>query len=164
MIAAESLAATGPVATPLGRSMRRVGNLLITISAITPAASVFIMGQQVTQQAGTGAIICFLAAGVLALTTAYVYAELSSAFPLTGAEYSMLGRTLGPSWGFMALGLNLFGGAVSQGVTALGLADYLGVVIPGLPAVPVALAVTVGSVWLPATAAPAAASAKTSLM
>src|SRR6202789_791827 len=125
--------------------MRRVGNLLITISAITPAASVFIMGQQVVQQAGTGAILCFLGAGLIALTTAYVYAELSSAFPLTGAEYSMLGRTLGPSWGFMALGLNLFGGAVSQGVTALGLADYLGVVIPGLPAVPVALAVTVGT-------------------
>jgi amino acid transporter len=127
---------------PLGRSMRRVGNLLITISAITPAASVFIMGQQVTQQAGTGAIICFLAAGLLALTTAYVYAELSSAFPLTGAEYSMMGRTLGPSAGFMALGLNLFGGALSQAVTALGLADYLAVVLPGLPARPVALAVT----------------------
>ncbi len=125
--------------------MRHVGNLLITISAITPAASVFIMGQQVTQQAGTGAIVCFLAAGCLALTTAYVYAELSSAFPLTGAEYSMMGRTLGPSWGFMALGLNLFGGPVSQAVTALGLADYLGVVIPGLPALPVALAVTVAT-------------------
>jgi amino acid transporter len=130
---------------PLGRSMRHVGNLLITISAITPAASVFIMGQQVTQQAGTGAILCFLAAGLLALMTAFVYAELSSAFPLTGAEYSMMGRTMGPSWGFMALGLNLFGGPVSQAVTALGLADYLGVVIPGLPTLPVALAVTVGT-------------------
>lgn len=125
--------------------MRHVGNLLITISAITPAASVFVIGQQVTQQAGTGAIICFVAAGLLALMTAYVYAELSSAFPLTGAEYSMLGRTMGPSWGFMALGLNLFGGPVSQAVTALGLASYLGVVIPGLPTLPVALAVTVGT-------------------
>jgi amino acid transporter len=142
VIAAESLAATGPSARPLGRSMRRVGNLLITISAITPAASVFIMGQQVVQQAGTGAILCFIAAGLLALATAYVYAELSSAIPLTGAEYSMLGHAMGPSWGFMALGLNLFGGSVSLAVTALGLADYLGVVFPGAPAVPVALAVT----------------------
>ncbi|HWF77325.1 MAG TPA: amino acid permease, partial [Caulobacteraceae bacterium] len=130
---------------PLGRSMRHVGNLLITISAITPAASVFVIGQQVIQQAGTGAIVCFLAAGLLALMTAFVYAELSSAFPITGAEYTMMGRTMGPTWGFMALGLNLFGTPVSQAVTALGLADYLAVAIPGLPAVPVALAVTVGT-------------------
>jgi amino acid transporter len=137
--------AASPVATPLGRSMRRIGNLLITISVITPAASVFIMGQQVVQQAGTGAILCFIGAGLLALATAYVYAELSSAIPLTGAEYSMLGHAMGPSWGFMALGLNLFGGSVSLAVTALGLADYLGVVFPGTPAVPVALAVTAGT-------------------
>ena len=128
--------------TPLTRSMRRAGNLLITISAITPAASVFIMGQDVIHQAGTGAILCFAAAALLGLTTAFVYAELSSAFPLTGGEYSMIGRTMGPAWGFMALGLNLFGGALGQAVTALGLADYLGVVSPGVPALPVALAVT----------------------
>ena len=122
--------------------MRRAGNLLITISAITPAASVFIMGQDVIHQAGTGAILAFAAAALLGLTTAFVYAELSSAFPLTGGEYSMIGRTMGPAWGFMALGLNLFGGALGQAVTALGLADYLGVVAPGIPPLPVALAVT----------------------
>jgi amino acid transporter len=122
--------------------MRRAGNLLITISAITPAASVFIMGQDVIHQAGTGAILCFAAAALLGLTTAFVYAELSSAFPLTGGEYSMIGRAMGPAWGFMALGLNLFGGALGQAVTALGLADYLGVVAPGVPQLPVALAVT----------------------
>jgi amino acid transporter len=123
--------------------MHRLGTLLITLSAITPAASVFIMGSDVIRQAGTGAVICFAAAAVLGLTTAYVYAELSSAFPLTGGEYSMIGRTLGPSCGFMALGLNIFGGALGQAVTALGLAEYLGVVVPNLPALPVALTATV---------------------
>jgi amino acid transporter len=122
--------------------MRRAGNLLITVSSITPAASVFIIGQQVIQQAGTGAMTCFALAALLGLTTAFVYAELSSAFPLTGGEYSMIGRTLGPAWGFMALGLNIFGGGLGQAVTALGLAAYLAVLVPGLPALPVALAVT----------------------
>jgi amino acid transporter len=126
----------------LTRSLHRVGTLLITISAITPAASIFVMGQDVVHHAGTGALWCFLAAGLLALATAYVYAELSSAFPLTGGEYSMIGATLGPSWGFMALGLNIVGGGLGQAVTALGLADYLGVALPGAPAVPVALAAT----------------------
>jgi amino acid transporter len=122
--------------------MRRAGALLITISGVTPAASVFIMGQDVIHQAGTGAVLCFAAAALLGIATAFVYAELSSAFPLTGGEYSMIGRTMGPVWGFMALGLNLFGGALGQAVTALGLADYLGVVAPGLPPLPVAFAVT----------------------
>ena len=130
---------------PLGRSMRRAGNLLITLSAITPASSVFIMGQVVVAQAGTGAVLCFALTALLGVATAFVYAELSSAFPLTGGEYTMIGRTLGPSWGFMALGLNLFGGATGQAVTALGLAVYLGVVMPGLPALPVALAATVAT-------------------
>jgi len=125
--------------------MRRAGNLLITISAITPASSVFIMGQVVVSQAGTGAVLCFALTALLGLATAFVYAELSSAFPLTGGEYTMIGRTMGPSWGFMALGLNLFGGATGQAVTALGLADYLAVVMPGVPALPVALAATVGT-------------------
>jgi len=103
------------------------------------------MGQDVIHQAGTGAILCFAGAALLGVATAFVYAELSSAFPLTGGEYSMIGRTLGPAWGFMALGLNLFGGALGQAVTALGLADYLEVVTPGLPTLPVALAVTVAT-------------------
>lgn len=129
-------------APPFQRSMHRLATLLITLSGITPAASVFIMGSDVIRQAGTGAVICFAAAAVLGLATAYVYAELSSAFPLTGGEYSMIGRALGPSYGFMALGLNIFGGALGQAVTALGLAEYLGVVVPNLPALPVALVAT----------------------
>jgi amino acid transporter len=135
---------SGP-ATTLKRTVRRLGVLLITLSGITPAASVFIMGQQVIGQAGTGAFLCFVAAGLLGLTTAYVYAELSSAFPVTGGEYSIIGRTLGAPWGFMALGLNLIGGGLGQAVTALGLAAYLQVVLPGLPALPTALAATLGT-------------------
>ncbi|MFI4936566.1 MAG: APC family permease [Caulobacterales bacterium] len=136
---------TAQAATPLRRSLRHIGTLLITVSGITPAASVFIMGQEVIHQAGTGAMLAFAGAAFLSLTTAYVYAELASAFPLTGGEYSIIGRTIGPAGGFMALGLNIFGGALGQAVTALGLAAYLGVVIPGLPALPTALMVTVGT-------------------
>src|ERR1700761_1982701 len=127
---------------PLTRSLGRIGALLITVSGITPAASVFIMGQDVIRQAGTGALLSFIAAGLLGLATAYVYAELSSAFPVTGGEYSIIGRTLGPVWGFMTLGINLVGGALGQAVTALGLAEYLGVVVPGVPVLPTALAAT----------------------
>jgi amino acid transporter len=134
--------ASAPQTTPLKQSIHRIGALLITVSGVTPAASVFIMGQDVIRQAGTGALLCFIAAGLLGLATAYVYAELGSAFPLTGGEYSMIGAAMGPVWGFMALGLNLFGSALGQAVTALGLAEYLKVVIPGAPVLPTALGAT----------------------
>ncbi len=122
--------------------MRHIGALLITLSGITPAASVFVMGQDVIHQAGSGAVLAFMAAALLGVSTAYVYAELASAFPLTGGEYSIIGRTMGPVWGLMALGLNLFGGALGQAVFARGLAEYVRVAIPGLPDVPTALAAT----------------------
>ncbi|HEY5106711.1 MAG TPA: APC family permease [Caulobacteraceae bacterium] len=119
--------------------MRRLGALLLTVSGITPAASVFVIGSAVIAQAGTGALVAFLAAAAICVPVALAYAELSSAFPVTGAEYTFLGRALGPAWGFMALGLNVVGGALSQAVTALGLAAYLSVAVPGLPTLPAAL-------------------------
>jgi amino acid transporter len=119
--------------------MHRVGVLFLTVSTITPAASVFVIGSDVIAQAGTGAILAFLLAAILCVPVALAYAELSSAFPLTGAEYTFLGRVMGPAWGFMVLGLNIVGGALAQAVTALGLAAYLGVVVEGSPVLPVAL-------------------------
>jgi amino acid transporter len=123
--------------------MHRIGVLFLTVSTITPAASVFVIGSDVISQAGTGAILAFLMAAILCVPVALAYAELSSAFPLTGAEYTFLGRVMGPAWGFMALGINVVGGALSQAVTALGLAAYLGVVIEGTPALATALGAVV---------------------
>ena len=125
---------------PLARAMVALGATLLTVSQITPAMSVFIVGSQVIAQAGSGAILAFLAAALVCIPVALIYAELSSAFPLTGQEYSIVGRVMGPAWGFMALGINIVGGAFTQAVTALGLAVYLGLAVPGLPMVPTALA------------------------
>src|SRR5579864_7070237 len=86
--------AAAPRGHLLTRSLRHIGALLITLSGITPAASVFIMGQDVIRQAGTGAVLCFAVAALVSLATAFVYAELASAFPLTGGEYSIMGRVL----------------------------------------------------------------------
>src|SRR5512143_2309045 len=86
-------------ATPHGtlkRSMKLLGTLLITVSAITPASSVFIIAPGVIGQAGSGAFISFVAAAVVGIFMALVYAELSSAFPLSGGEYAIIGRAVGP--------------------------------------------------------------------
>ncbi|HEV2364204.1 MAG TPA: APC family permease [Caulobacteraceae bacterium] len=138
-----------PAAQPLQTGMFGFGALLLTLSTITPAASVFIIGSQVIAQAGSGAAWSFLIAAVVCVPVALIYAELSSAFPLTGQEYTMVGAVLGPSWGFMALGINIVGGAFTQAVTALGLALYLGVAIPGAPMLPTALVAMLVATLIP---------------
>jgi amino acid transporter len=121
-----------PPTRRLHRGLAVLGTLLITLSAITPASSVFIIAPGVITQAGTGAFLAFLAAAVVGVFMAFVYAELSSAFPLTGGEYAIVGRTLGRLPGFMILLLILFTQLLILAVIALGVGTYLGVLIPGL--------------------------------
>jgi len=113
----------------LERSMKLFGALLITLSSLTPASSVFIIMPGVIDQAGTGALLSFTAAALVSLLIAYVYAELCSAFPLTGGEYAIVGRVLGPFPGFIVLGVNLLVLLLNMSVIALGLGPYLAPVI-----------------------------------
>lgn len=125
----------------LKRSMRVVGALLLTLSAITPASSVFVIVPGVFQQAGTGAFLSMATTAFLSLAIAYVYAELSSAYPIAGGEYSMVGQTLGPTAAFVMLGLTAIGNMLAPAVLALGAATYIGALIPDLNPVIVALAI-----------------------
>jgi len=111
--------------------MKLVGALLITLSSVTPASSIFIVVPGVVEQAGTGALLAFSAAAFISLLTAYVYAELASAFPLTGGEYAIVGRTLGPLAGFIILGVNLVVLLLNITVVALGLGSYITAIFPG---------------------------------
>ena len=129
-----------PAAPELARTMGGVGALLITLSGLSPSIGVFVVGSDVIHQAGTAAFVCFLAAALLGVAIANVYAELAAAFPETGGEYTIVGRMLGPSFGFAMLGLNLLTFSIAPAMTALGVATYLQALAPGLPSVPTAMA------------------------
>jgi amino acid transporter len=116
------------------------GALFLTLSAETPASSVFVIIPGVVQAAGSGALLAMAAAGVVALCMALTYAELGSAFPSAGGEYAIVGEVLGPGAGFAVLGVNLLNLLLSCAALSLGVADYLAAVIPGLQPVPTALA------------------------
>lgn len=128
---------------PLTRSMKLLGALFLTLSAATPASSVFVIVPDVLTQAGTGGLISMLLAAVIAICVAQVYAELGSAFPLSGGEYAIVGRILGPLTGFIVLGLNLVNSLLATAVLSLGVAEYLGAAIPHLAPIPTAL----GVIW-----------------
>jgi amino acid transporter len=122
------------------RTMGALGALFITLSGLSPSIGVFVVASDVIHAAGTAAVLCFAAAGVLGLAIGGVYAELASAWPETGGEYTIVGRILGPSAGFAMLGLNLFTFSINPAVIALGAVGYLQAVVPGLPTIPTAMA------------------------
>jgi amino acid transporter len=127
------------------RSLGSVGVLLLTLSATTPASSVWVIVPEMLQVAGSGALIAMLLAAVVCVATAFVYAELSSAFPVAGGEYVMVGRTLGPLAGFVMLAINLVNNLLFPAVIGLGLSDVLSGVLPGLPVVPTAIGMVVAA-------------------
>lgn len=127
--------------TPFVRSLGVAGVLLLTLSVTTPASSVFVIVPGMLQEAGTGALWATLAAALVCIATAYIYAELASAWPVAGGEYVMVGQTLGPLAGFVMLGINVFNNLIFLPVAGLGIREVLAGVIPGLPQAPTAIVV-----------------------
>ena len=127
--------------TVLKRSLRVFGTLLLTLSAVTPASSVFVIVPGVILAAGTGAFWAMIVGALLSVPTAYVYAELSSAFPIAGGEYSMVGRTLGRDAGMAVMWLNAFSSLLTPAAFGLGAGAFIGAVIPGLDSLTVAIGI-----------------------
>ncbi len=126
-------------APSLRRDMSRFDGLLVTLAGLSPSIGVFIVGSDVIRTAGSGALLCFAAAVALGIAMASVYAELGSAMPSAGGEYTIAGRILGPAAGFAMLSVNLFGLCLAMSLSGLGASGYLRAVLPGLPLVPTAL-------------------------
>jgi amino acid transporter len=133
------MAATGP--TPLPRSLGVLGVLFLTLSVTTPASSVFVIVPGMLEVAGTGAVWATLIAALVCIATGYIYAELSSAWPVAGGEYVMVAHTLGPMAGFVMLGINVFNNLIFLPVAGLGISEVLSGVLPNLPQIATAIAV-----------------------
>lgn len=123
------------------RSLGVTGVLFLTLSVATPASSVFVIAPDMLRVAGTGTLWALILAGLVCVATAFIYAELSSAWPVAGGEYVMVAHTVGPLAGFVMLGVNVFNNLIFLPVAGLGISDVLAAVLPGLPPVPTAVAV-----------------------
>lgn len=116
----------------LSRSLSTSGNVLITLSGISPASSVFILGGAALTVSGTGVFLGFTIAGVLSILIAFCYAELASRYPIAGGDYSLISRVLGPAAGTAVFFISLLTLPLITAIFALGVADYLGVTVAGL--------------------------------
>lgn len=110
--------------------------VLLSLGGMVGSA-IFVFPGTTGRLAGPGAVIAWGLAGVLMLPIALCYAELSIAFPKTGAPTVFPYETLGPSPSVRAFASYLEGVGYVVGwvfgltVSALAIADYLGLILPG---------------------------------
>ncbi len=121
-----------PQTPQLRRVVGPVGGLFLTLALLSPGLGVFVVGNDMLHQAGSGTVLCLLAAALLGVAVAAVYAELGSAFPHAGAEYTLATKLLGPHAGFAMMALFSVVLPIGMAVSALGIADYLHPILPGL--------------------------------
>jgi len=116
----------------LSRTLSIKDNVLITLSAVTPASSLFVIAPAVIGGIGGAAVTAYVAAAIIGIAVALCYAELSSAFPITGGEYAFVARTLGKASGFALFVQTLVSGVFVVAVIASGAGTYLSVLWPDL--------------------------------
>ncbi len=116
----------------LNRSLGTLGNAMLTLSAMSPATTVFVYVPVIYFVAGSWSFLATVVAGVVALGMALVYAELGTAFPFAGGEYAMIGRILGPAVGFLVFVIQLVIYVLLLAVYAVGAGQQLQVVWPSL--------------------------------
>lgn len=108
------------------------GNVLITLSSVTPASSVFIILPALLLGLGGASVVVLAVAAIAAAFVGVCYAELSATYPVTGGEYTWAARLLGKPVGFAVFLLTLVNGVLITSVIALGTGEYLGVAFSSL--------------------------------
>ncbi len=116
----------------LDRSLSTLGNIALTLSDITPSASLLVVGPVVIGTAGTGSLWAYLIGCFIALNVALCMGELGSMFPGAGGLYSIVTRVLGRPIGLLAL-FDYVGQAVFLPASmAIGIGTYVTALDPHL--------------------------------
>lgn len=113
----------------LKRTLGTVDVVAITVSAVTPASSVFVIAPFAIQQAGSGAFLAFVLAAVLALTYACCYSELGCAHRSAGGDYVYAKRVFGGMAGYAIFFTSVLTMPVLPPLLATGAATYLNVAL-----------------------------------
>jgi amino acid transporter len=130
----------------LNRGLNFLGNIALTVSDITPTASLLVVGPVVISTAGTGSIWAYLIGCFLAFNVALCMGELGSMFPSAGGLYSIVTRVIGKPVGFIGMLLYVGQAIFLPASIAIGVGVYVNSLASGvsttLAAVVVMIAVT----------------------
>ncbi len=117
----------------LPRSIGPAGVVGLTLSALSPAASVYVTGSAILRLAGTGAVPAVIAGGVVILLASLLYAEVGAAFPHAGGVYPGINAILGRSAARVVIILALISSPALLAFVSMGLADYVRLYAPSWP-------------------------------
>ena len=130
-----SAPATKGSPSPPGATLRRevsLGGLTAIVVGAIIGSGIFALAATMGSVAGPAAIIALVLLGVVVILLALPYAELGSAFPITGGPYSLPRRALGNFAGFM-MGWGYFLYAFIGTAAIIDVfVEYLGTYVPGL--------------------------------
>jgi len=115
-------------------------------------SGVFALPAVMGAAAGPGLILAIVLTGIITTFLAIAYAELGSAFPLTGGPYSLPRLALGDQGGFvMGWGYFIYAFTGTAAIIAI-FVTYLGFYIPGLAVgltlTPLGIAISVAALWV----------------
>jgi APA family basic amino acid/polyamine antiporter len=122
--------------------LKRTLNLLdatsVGIGAIIGAGIFVVLGVGIGY-AGPAIIVSIIIAGIVAMFTAFSFAELGSAIPKEGGAYQFAFELISPFAGFLVGSLWLFAQVVAGAAISLGFASYFVAIFPIFPPKTVAI-------------------------
>ena len=118
----DASAATGK---GLARVLGPAGGVLMVLSCITPASSLFIIVPEMMATQGSGVVLTVIAGIVVSVAVGACYAELGTRVASAGGEYAMVTHTLGKGVGWLTFALSGVLLWLIPPIIALGTADYL---------------------------------------
>ena len=118
----------------LSRSLTLLDNVMITLSSVSPASSVFIITPTLILGLAGGSVLAMVIGAVIGIFVAVCYGEVASAYPLTGGEYTWAARLLGKPAGFAIFLLSLVSATLILSIFAVGMLSLLPVISSSLSA------------------------------
>lgn len=119
----------------LSRSLSIMGSISLTLSAVTPAASIFVIVPLIITSVGTASVTAMGLAGLVGVFMALCWAELAAKYPVVGGDYALVHHafektspSLAGAASFLTFSMMLASVIFIPAVIALGTADYLKVV------------------------------------
>lgn len=107
------------------RSLSGFGVIILTLSVLSPGASVLVSGGPILQQAGTGTVLAFLIGALVCYCQTSMIAELGASYPTAGYDYAAIGHAVGDWAGATTYIATLPMAPVFLSVSASGIATYL---------------------------------------
>lgn len=107
------------------RSLSGFGVIILTLSVLSPGASVLVSGSSILQQAGTGVVLAFLIGAFVCFCQTSMIAELGASYPTAGYDYAAVGHAIGDWAGATTYIASLPSAALFVSITASGIATYV---------------------------------------